>query len=173
MLDPRIGEFPLGEIAVVFRKILDNALCQDAQIPGGHQLSLVRPAGGVDKVAAGHAQFQRRLGHLLRKSFFRAAQTLGQDDRGVIAGLHDDALNQIFNRYPFADLDKHLGASLAPGLFADRQGIAQFQPAFLQVAENQINSHNLAHGSRRHGLIRILLHQYATAFQVQQQRLTR
>ncbi len=55
----------------------------------------------------GHPQLQRVLIHDLGESFLGAGEIFSQRDAGIVAGLHDHALEQLLDSDPGIDLNEH------------------------------------------------------------------
>ena len=53
--------------------------------------------------------------HCIGEFNFRARQSFGDDDAGVVAGLHDDPAQQILDPHLLVDFDEHLRAAHLPG----------------------------------------------------------
>ncbi len=110
---------------------------EPCDVAGGHVVVLVGQAGRVDEVTALEAHFLGRAVHQRGKGFLAAGQVLGQRHGGVVAGLHDHALQQVFHRDLLADLDEHARARGAPGLFADGDHVGQLDMAGFQFVEDR------------------------------------
>ena len=134
--------------------VKDEAIRFEAD--GTGQITGVRTAGG----ARLQAERLGPLGHQLRKRVFAARQPLRDHDTGVIAGLDDDTLYQVFDLDAVADLQEHLRAAHFPGPLTDGDLILELQPAALQAVEDHVGRHQLAHRCRRYPLIRIPLEQH-------------
>src|SRR5690606_24936358 len=109
-------------------------------------------------------------GHLLGEGLLAPGQSFGDDDTGVVARLHNDAVQQVLDAHPRADLDEHLRAALAPGLLAHGEGVVQAETAFLEPLEDHEHGHQLAHRGRRQRYVRVLGVQLLAGLQVDQNR---
>src|SRR3546814_5170950 len=85
----------------------------------------VWPAGSIAKGRVGHAERVRRLRHLRGKILLASRQPLGDRDGRVVAGLDDDAVDQVLDTDTLADLDEHLRSALAPRLLAYRKRVVE------------------------------------------------
>ena len=77
-------------------------------------------AGGIAEMAGFHAQPLGLAVHHLREDFFAAGHAFGQRHTGIVAGLDDHALDQVFNLHLRIDADKHFRALGAPGFFGNQ-----------------------------------------------------
>ena len=170
LLDIAEGEILLGKDGIIFRKVLNDMLCQESKFPRCHLVVRIGPAGGVHECTFLKPEFPRPRGHRLGKALFRSAKPFGHHDTGVIAGLDNNAAQQISDADAGIDFDKHLGAALFPGLLADRQGVFHIERAVLQPLEHHGNGHQLAHGGWRHKLVGILLQQNGTRIHIEDKR---
>ena len=143
------------------------------QVARRHDVTLLGPAARVLAHARAQADLAAAFGHLRRERFLAAAEPLGDDDAGVVARLHDDPAQQVLDRDPFADLDEHLRAALAPGLFADQEGVVERQGAFGEAVEHHVHRHDLAHRRRRHEIVGVLFEQHRAGRFLDQNRLAR
>src|SRR3546814_10374855 len=81
-------------------------------------------------------------------------------DLRVVAGLDDDAVDQVLDTDTLADLDEHLRSALAPRLLAYRKRVVERETAVLEPRKQHVDGHHLGHRRRFHQLIRILRQQY-------------
>ena len=103
---------------------------------GRHVVLRIGPAIGIHEMAVGQAQPLGFLVLPLGEGFHAAGQRFGDDDAGIVARLHDDALEQILERDLVVQLDEHLRALGAPGALGDGEAVGQFDLARLQILED-------------------------------------
>jgi hypothetical protein len=156
LLDAAIGVFALGIDAVALREVGDHVPGQPGQVAHRHVVVGMRPAGDVGEAAVGQAQRLGTLVHQLDEGLLRAGDALGQHEAGVVAGLDDDAPDQVLDLHPRVDLHEHLGAAHLPGVAADRQLVGQRQLARLDLLEHDVHRHDLAHRGGRQAAVGVL-----------------
>jgi len=105
--DPVPGELLLAEVVIIFRKIVDDVPCKQCEIARRHHLVRIGPAGRVGESRIGEAEFPGALGHGGGEFRLRALQRFRDGDAGIVARLHDDALNENFDGNARADLGEH------------------------------------------------------------------
>ncbi len=66
-----------------------------------------RQSGAVDKMGIAQAETPGVIVHQCDKCLFTAGDEFGQGHAGIVAGLDDHALEQLFHRNIGIDLDKH------------------------------------------------------------------
>src|SRR5690606_4732373 len=113
------------------------------QIARRHDVPLGRPARGVAKVAITQPDLRGQTIELSSESLLATRETLGQYHASMIARLHDDPAQEIFNPDLIAELDEHFRASHAPGPFADRQLVLERKAALANAIEDDIGGHDL------------------------------
>ena len=170
LADVVVGKALLGEVAVVLRKVRDQPQRQPGEVARRHQVVRLGPAAGVGEHAVGEAELAAATGHLVGEGALGSRQGFGDDDAGVVAGLDDDAADEVFDRDPRVDADEHLRAAHPPRFFAHRKGVGQLQPAVGQTLEQHVQRHQLAHRGRRRGNVGVLLEQHRVRGRVDQQR---
>ena len=79
------------------------------------------PAGGVADRRIVESQRPCPPRRFRGEGFFSAEQAFGYEDAGIVARLHDDAADEIFDLHPAVHLDEHLRAAHAPRLLADEK----------------------------------------------------
>jgi hypothetical protein len=126
-------------------------------------------AGRVHEMAVLHAQALRLTVHHLREVFLAAGDGFGQRDAGVVTGLDDHALDQVFGRHLRVDPDEHLGAAGAPGLFGNGQGLGEGDGLVADGREGQVGRHQLGQRGRFEAFIRLLGGQHLVGAHFQQQ----
>ena len=110
---------------------------------------VVRQAGGVDEPRRGHAE---RLGlgvHHVGEAVLVAADVFGHGNARVVAGLDDDAAQQVFELHRRALAHEHLGAAGAPRLDADRHVVRQVDAPGGDFAGGDVAGHDLRQARRR------------------------
>ena len=168
-----IPERLLGEQRIVLREGLDDMPRQRRDVAHRHQMLGIGPAGRILERAVLQADLARPLGHQLGKRFLGAGQALGEHDAGVVAGLHDDSAQQVFDRDSGVDQDEHLRPAHAPCLGAHRQRVGELEPPGGKLFEHDVERHQLAHGCRVHQHVRVLVEQDLSGFQIDQNRFAR
>src|SRR6202035_4935637 len=93
------------------------------------------------------------LGHQLDKGFLAAGESFRENYASIVAGLNDNALQQIIYRDAAADRHEHLRALEAPSTLADRKLVGECGTTLLQYAEDDIGRHNLAHRGRWYAFV--------------------
>ncbi len=107
--------------------------------------------------------------HQIGKGRLAAGDMLRKRNAGIVAGLDDHALEQILQRHPLADFDKHLGTAGAPSLLADQDLIRQGKIAFRKLAKDNIGGHDFGQAGGFEALIGIGLAEHLTAVVLDQQ----
>ena len=130
----------------------------------------MRPAGGVGEGACHHTQLAGALGHADGKGLFRARQAFCQDDAGVVARLHDDAADQVLHPNVVTLAQEHFGAAHLPGAGGDAEAVVERQSPFLERLEDHVERHQLGHGRRGQGGLRVLFQQDRSGGVVDHQR---
>ncbi len=120
----------------------------------------------IGKVTVGEPDFLGFLVHLIDKGLLAAGQPFGQHDAGVVARLHDHAAHQILDLDAAAERHEHLRSAGPPGVLADRQLVIELSPPLLQIVEDEISGHHLAHRRRRHALLGVLVEQNRTGIRL-------
>ncbi len=97
----------------------------------------MRQAVGIDEVGSGQAQSLAVAVHQRSERRFAAGNVLGQRDRGIVAGLDDQAMEQIIELHLAVDRQKAgrtIGArtAAAPGVLADEHFIVPTDAAASQ-----------------------------------------
>ena len=128
----------------------------------------IRHPGGIGEVRSGEAELLCETVHHLHERGLGAGDVLGERKRGVVAGLDDHSLQQVFDRDLLADLDVHrraaeLGRRLAPGVFADRDQVIELDAAFLERVEHDIGGHQLGQAGGLLPRIRVERREHAAA----------
>ena len=160
-------------IRCVLGEVLQQPGCQHGQIARGRDVAGLGQAFRVLESGGRHTQ---RLGlgvHHLDKVLGRAAYALGQRHRGIVARLHDHALDQVFHRHLHLGVDEHARAGHLPGAFADRQRLRQGDFLAAQRVEHQIGRHQLGQRGRLNHGIGVLGGQHLVRRHVDQQVVTR
>lgn len=128
----------------------------------------VGQAGGVHEVGVGQAQLLRGGVHHVGEGVFAAGDMLGQGDAGVVAGLDDDAMQQVAHRDLAADLDEHPRTAGAPGMFADGDQVVLADAAGLDLLGGDVGGHQFGQAGRRQALVAVVLDQNLAALAVHQ-----
>src|SRR3546814_8441445 len=84
-------------VVIVLRKVADRRFHQKRKVVRRRQMLRVWPAGSIAKGRVGHAERVRRLRHLRGKILLASRQPLGDRDGRVVAGLDDDAVDQVLD----------------------------------------------------------------------------
>ena len=105
------------------------------------------------------------------KCVLRAGDALRERDRRVVAGLNDQAAQQIVDAHLAVDVEKHrrpvrVRAAGAPGVFGDRELVVEMQASFLQLVEHDLRGQQLDGRGRRHRFVGVLLEQHRAALVV-------
>ena len=121
-----------------------------------------RQARGVDEIRLRQPDVLGVFGHLLGEGILGAGDALGEDDAGVVARLHGDALDEIGDAHHRVERREHgraarRRAACPPGMLAHLELILELEAARLQLAEHDGERHELAHARRRHQRVGILL----------------
>ncbi len=168
-----VGKFAFRVIVVELGEILDRPLGQGRQIARRHAVFRMGPARRVAECAVLEPDFAGLFGHHLGEGILAAGQGLGDDDAGIVARLHDYALQQILDADPLARLQEHGRSArgpiaLAPSVLTDHELLVEGQAALLQAFEHHVDRHQLAHGRRRHQGVRVLFEQHGAGLAVDQ-----
>ncbi len=121
---------------------------------GAHHLAGVGQARGVGEVRLGHAELAGALGHLLGEGRLAAGEALGHHDAGVVAGLHDDAVDEVVDPHLGAGLDEHARAFHRLGVRGDEELGVLGDAAVAERLEEHVERHQLRHRGRRDRLCR-------------------
>ena len=116
-----------------------------------------------------HAERLGLLVHEFDEMLDRAAHAFGQRHGGVVARLHDQALDQVFDRHLHLRVDEHARAGHLPGARADRQGLLQGDLLGLERVEHQVGRHQLGQRGRLDRAVDVLLRQHLVGRDVEQQ----
>jgi hypothetical protein len=101
----------------------------------------------------------------------RAAHRFGQHHRGVVAALHDHALEQVVDTRRHRRVDEHERAAtlaLGPGALRHRQRLFQRQLLVADGGEHQVGGHQLGQRGRVGLHVGLALGQHLLAVQVEQ-----
>ncbi|MNO73923.1 hypothetical protein D3C76_649010 [compost metagenome] len=123
----------------------------------------VRQTRGIHEMAVGHAQVFGRLVHQVGECIFAAGNMLGDRDAGVVAGLDDDAVQQIVEADLGADLDEHARTTGTPGVFADRYRIVLTDLAATDFQGRDVGRHQLGQAGWGQTLVAVVLDQDVAA----------
>ncbi|OQB99218.1 MAG: hypothetical protein BWX79_03199 [Alphaproteobacteria bacterium ADurb.Bin100] len=164
-------------VAVFLDRVVAHVLGKVAHQPGRQHAQVAR-GGGVAGfgqtlgVLEGGGVQAQRLGlgvHELHEALDAAAHALRQCHRGVVAGLHDHAFDQVFHRHLHLGVDEHARAGHFPGALADRQGLLEVDLPGLQRVEHQVGGHQLGQRGGLHRAVDVLGRQDLVGRDVQQQ----
>ena len=100
-------------------------------------------AGAVFKMGVFHAEPFGFGVHQLHKLRLAAGHGFGQGDGGIIAGLHNQAFEQIVHAGGRFRVEKHARAFHLPALLGNGKGLVGFEFAFFQRFKHQIGGHQL------------------------------
>ena len=162
------GEFLLLVVLVGHRVVADDSPGQSGYVAGGRVVLLVRPAGGIAELGIAHPQLPGLMIHVADEGILGPGHILGQGHRGIIAGLDDHALDQVFHSDLVANLDKHLRALHLPGLLADGNLVVEANVTVSQRLVHQVGRHQLGDAGRLHAHVGILLRQHLATLVVHQ-----
>ena len=100
--------------------------------------------------------------HQAGKVVLVTGDALGERNTCVVAGMDDDALDQVGDLHPAMNGGEHGRAAgrrpaLAPGIRADDELFLQGEVAFLDLVEDNLRRHQLGEARRRNELIGVLL----------------
>ena len=151
---------------VEFWKISKRRRGQHGEIVSGRHVLWMGPAAGIDEPGIRHAKFERGAVHLGSECVLAAGQSLGDNDRGIIARLHDNAAKQVFDPHPRTDVDVHFRTAFSPRLFADAEGVLQGQTSRLQAFEQKVDGHHLGHRRGRHAGIAVLFKKHGASIEI-------
>ena len=149
-----------GEVLVIFGKVLDQMLGQDAKIVHRHPMPGIGPARCIRKGRIGQAERLAPFRHLPRKGGFGSGKAFGHHDAGIIARQNDNALDQFGDRGAILFVQEHGRSLHLPRLGRDGQAGVKLKPAFLERLEQHVDRHQLGHRSRGQRLIGVLFHQH-------------
>ncbi len=169
----RIGIVLGGVIVHVLREILHEPRREDAQVARGGRVAGLREAFGVLVGRVLHAQGLGLVVHELDEVLGRAADPLGQGHGGIVARLHDHALQEVIHRHLHLGVDEHARARHLPRQDAHRQLLFQRDLLGTQRIEHQVAGHELGQGRLLHGGIDVLGGQHLPGCHVQQQVVAR
>ena len=116
-----------------------------------------------------HPQPPGVLVHDLHEGLFGAGHAFRERDGGIVARLHDHALDQDIHRDLRTHLDKGARAFRAPGVFADRDRVGELQATAMQFGEHDVGGHQLGETGRLHAIVRMIGRQHATGLVVLEQ----
>ena len=153
----------------VLGKVLHQAGGQDAEVARGRGVAGLGQALGVTVAGRLHAQRLRLVVHQLDEPLDRAADTFSQRHRGVVAGLHDHALDQIVDWHRHLRVDEHGGAADFPGPHADRQALLEVDLFRLQRIEYEVLRHQLGQRRRFHRSVDVARRQHLVGSDIEQQ----
>ncbi len=144
-------ELFFAEVMIIVGIVADQMTRELGQIHGAHQLAgRVGQAIRIDEMRLREADRFRPFVHHVGEAFDGAAQALGHNHAGIVAGIDDDAPDKGFDGNPGIQLHEHLGALGAPGTFRYRQRVRQLDAPVLQPLEQKLQGHQLGHRGRRH-----------------------
>jgi len=81
--------------------------------------------------------------HHLHEGGLGARDVLGERHRGVVAGLHDHALDEVLDRHLLAHSTNIREPSCFPGVLADGHHVVELDASFLEGAEHAVGRHDL------------------------------
>ncbi len=163
------GELPLRVPVIVLGEFLDQVAGQNGDVPGRGVVLLMGPAITVDEVRSRHPQFPGIAIHQAGEGVLAAGYVLGQGHAGIVARLHDQALQQGLHAHLRAYLDEHARALGAPGLLAHPDHVIQGQLTALELLEHGIGGHDLGDTGRLHTFVDFVFRQYLAAVEILQQ----
>ena len=129
-------------------------------------------AGGVLERGVLQAEGLRLAVHHADELVERAADRLGQRHRGVVAGLHDLALEEFLDGRGHGGVDEHqrtAGLALVPGPLGDRQALLQRELLVVDRGEDHVQAHQLGQRGRIGRDVGVALGQGLVAGQVEHQ----
>ena len=86
-----------AEIVIFDRKILDQVMRQQSQVPRSGHLLRVGQAGRIAEGAVRHAERAGAQRHHLGKAVFVAADQFAQGAGGIVGGFSDDSEDTVFD----------------------------------------------------------------------------
>ena len=158
-------ELLLAEEVIVLGIGIDQVVSEDGEIARRHQMTFRRQTGGVDEGRLLEPDGARVFRHLFGEGFFRAANSFGEDDGGVVARLNGDALDQIADAHHGVERREHgrtarRRATRPPRMLAHLESVLELEPPGLQLAEHDGERHQLAHAGGRSERVGIFLEQH-------------
>ena len=149
---------------------------QQGQLARRRQMLRIRQSGRVAKGRFRETELARLLRHDAGKRFLIARHALGDGHAGIVAGLHDDALQELLQGLLRVDRDHHGGragrrAAVAPGVDAHEEFVLELDLPGLQRFEDDGQRHELAHAGGRHEFVGVVLEQHCARIGVHQDRL--
>jgi hypothetical protein len=85
---------------------------------------------------------------------------------GVVAGLDDDAVQQVADGHLAADLDEHPRTAGTPGVFADGHRVVLADLATTDFQGGDVGGHQLGQAGWRQALVTVVLDQHVAAGRV-------
>ena len=139
-------------------------LASERELARRHLLVGVVVAGRVAEGRFRQADLARPAGHHGGEIVLRAGDALGDRDRGVVAGLDDDAAQEVGELDAVVELREHRraagrAAAPAPGVLGDHELAVEIEPALLDLVEDDLDRHGLGRARGRDELVRCLLEQ--------------
>ena len=153
--------------------LVDDGAGQDGHVVGAGVVLRVRQAGGVHEVRVLHAELLGGLVHHVGEGVFTTGDVFGQGDAGVVAGLDDDAVQQVIHGHLAVDRQEHGGttgrrATGTPGVLADGHQVLLADLALANFQGGDVGGHQLGQAGRRQALIAVVLHQHLAAGAIHQ-----
>ena len=135
-------------------------------------------AGRILKVRRLEAKLMRAARHVRGEIALGAVKGFSKSDRGVVAGIDDHALNQVFHFDAAVDGGEHRRTTRgrpagAPGIRRDQQFLIELELALFQRLEDDFHRHQLGEACRRHGLIGRTLKEIAAVLVIHQHSMPR
>ena len=141
---------------------------EDGHVASGREVLRVRQSVGVRIARSGHAEARGMLVHQLDERFLRASHVLREGDACVVAGLHDDPLEEVLHGHLAPDLDEHLRAAHLPRLAAYRDQLVELEISCCELREGGVRGHQLDQARRLHAAVGVLLRENPSGMQVLQ-----
>ena len=167
------GELPLSEDLVELRIGLDDVDGELREFAHRDLLLRMAVAGRIAERRLRQPELAGALGHHPGEVLLGAGNALGHDDRRVVAGLDDDAAQEIGQFDAAVELGEHrraarTGAAAPPGVLGHRELRVDIDPALLHLVEHDLDRHDLGHAGRGGELVGVLLEQDGAAVGIDQ-----
>ena len=131
LADVVVGVFLLTVIRQILRKIVNQIGGQRGQILDRRDMRGVGQAAGIDEIRTFQPLPLGFLIHQGGKSRLGTGDRLGQRHCGIVAGLHNDTLQQLVHGHLRVGLDKHARAFGLPGSLGNMHRLLQRQALVL------------------------------------------
>ena len=154
---------------VVLGKVADQRRGETAEVVRRRVVLRVGQPRRVGEARVDEAEPLRLRVHPLGECRLAAGDHFGQRDRGVVAGLHDHAVQEFVDRHRAPHLDEHPRALGPPRALRHRDRLRRRQYLVAQRDEHKVRGHQLGQRCRVPALVGVVCGQRRAAGVVEQQ----